>query len=793
MAPSSDDSPEPTVMPPGTAVGASTDMEATRLPDARVDAIPAAKSSVMSDPGASVPPAAAPSTDSSIPWSSGGEAAGGRAAPAPIGTGTLLSHTYLVEGLIARGGMGEVHRARHIDMNTWHAVKVIRPELAEDAKMVELLRREAAALREIRHEAVVSYDGVFRDEYGRILLSMEYLDGPSLHEILQAGPLDAGSVAILLDRIASGLGAAHQRGIVHRDMSTDNVILPGRRIADAKIIDFGIAKQTAAGAGTVIGDGFAGKYGYASPEQFGLFGGQVGPQSDIYSAGLVLAAAALGTPLDMGRSPQAMIERRMSVPDLSALDEPLRGVLCSMLEPDPQNRVKTMTELVGALTRRPPEITPFDVTSFPVATPPAEQPASPSAAPFPAGKPAKAATAAGQPKKTPVGLIAGGVGGLVAAGVAGFLLFGQSPSTTSTPASTAIPSPASSSASSSAPSPAAPSLPAPSLTTAPLLPPVTPKPVETAQAEAPKPVQPPVASPTAPPSPAATQAAAVEPAPAPPVSPPPVAPAVQMAAQTAVSSAPIPVPTPSPAPAPAEVVQAAIPAALPAPRPSAADARKAVEAAAGAFSCAGLRTVEAADGLRISGYVGTDDDARTLKAAIGNLPKGIDVDARVAVRPWPLCEALGVAGLPARAEGQGAGALGLGFNRPSMVYRRGEKLEVTVTAGTSGYLTVDYIDMEGNAIHMVPMRLRRDGRLEAGRPVTLGVARSASDRVYTITPPYGAAMILALVTREPLFPADREEVEPAGAYLAGLRGALAKAEATGGVLAQSAFFTTVAE
>ncbi|WP_372394474.1 serine/threonine-protein kinase [Azospirillum sp. HJ39] len=783
MAPSSDDSPAPTAMPPGTAVGASTDMEATRLPDARLDAIPAAIPPVT---GASV----TPSTASSIPGApvAGGEAAGGRAAPAPIGTGTLLSHTYLVEGLIARGGMGEVHRARHVDMNTWHAVKVIRPELAEDAKMVELLRREAAVLREIRHEAVVSYDGVFRDEYGRILLSMEYLDGPSLLEMLQEGPLDAGSVAILLDRIASGLAAAHQRGIVHRDMSTDNIILPGRSIANAKIIDFGIAKQTAAGAGTVIGDGFAGKYRFASPEQFGLFGGQVGPQSDIYSAGLVLAAAALGKPLDMDR-----IERRMSVPDLSALDEPLRGVLCSMLEPDPQDRVKTMAELVGALTRAPAEITPFDVTSFPVATPPAAQPAAPSASPSPAGKPAPAAAATGQPaaaqpKKTPVGLIAGGVGGLVAAGVAGFLLFGQSPSPTSTtaPPSSSAPAPAKEA---SAPSPAAPPLPAPGMTTAPLPPPVVPRPVETAQAETPKPVAPAAASS----SPTPTQAVAVEPAPSPAVSPPPVAP-VQTAVQTAAPSASAPVAAPSPAP----VVQAALPAAPPAPspsvpRPSTADARKAVEAAAGGFACAGLRTVEAADGLRISGYVGTDDDARTLKAAIGTLPKGIDVDARVAVRPWPLCEALGVAGLPARVEGQGAGALGLGFNRPSMVYRKGEKLEVTVTAGTSGYLTVDYIDMEGNAIHMVPMRLRRDDRLEAGRPVTLGVARSPSDRVYTITPPYGAAMILALVTREPLFPADREEVEPAGAYLAGLRGALAKAEATGGVLAQSAFFTTVAE
>ncbi|CAO3431322.1 serine/threonine-protein kinase [Azospirillum endophyticum] len=790
------DSHEPTALPPaatagaadgGTAnpgTGAGTDMEATRLTTP-----PAAGSqgAASQGPASSVPPSSVSGVGSSGP----------RGVPDPIGPGTLLSHTYLVEGLIARGGMGEVHRARHVDMDTWHAVKVIRPELAQDAKMVELLRREAAALREIRHEAVVSYDGVFRDEYGRLLLSMEFLDGPSLQAVLQGGALDAASVAILLDRIASGLAAAHQRGIVHRDMSTDNVILPGRAIANAKIIDFGIAKQTAGGAGTVIGDAFAGKYGYASPEQFGLFGGQVGPQSDIYSAGLVLAAAALGHPLDMGRTPQAMIERRMAVPDLSALDEPLRGVLCSMLEPDPQTRVKTMAELVGALTRPAAEITPFEITSFPAAKP--ETVAQPAVTA--AGQAGSKQVAAGgkppePPKKAPVGLIAAGVGGLAAAGVAGFLLFGQSqppaPPAPSTQASTPA---APAAATATAPAATAAVAPPPStMTTAPLgTSAPTPTPASTAV---------PASTPAADAA-AKADAAAVKPA-AEPVSPPPVTPAVQAVApktqeppapqpQTPASSATAPVP-PQPTPQPqAQVVPASVPAAPPVPRLTPAEARKVVEAAAGGLACAGVRTVEAGNGLKVGGYVGSDEDARVLKAALTALPAGIDVDAQVAVRPWPLCEALGAAGLPARAEGQAAGALGLGFNRPSMVYRKGEKLEVTVTAGTSGYLTVDYIDMEGNAIHMVPMRLRRDDRLEAGRPVTLGVARSASDRVYTIAPPYGPAMILALVTRDPLFPADREEVEPAGAYLASLRAALAQAEAKGGVVAQSAFFTTVAE
>ncbi|WP_109151750.1 protein kinase [Azospirillum sp. TSO5] len=769
MAQPPDDSHEPTAILPAAGAGAETgtqtgaDPQATRL---------------------TAPPATpVPATPVPTSTASGVEPSGVRAVPEPIGPGTLLSHTYLVEGLIARGGMGEVHRARHVDMDTRHAVKVIRPELAQDAKMVELLRREAAALREIRHEAVVSYDGVFRDEFGRLLLSMEFLDGPSLHEVLQAGPLDAASVAVLLDRIASGLAAAHQRGIIHRDMSTDNVILPGRDIANAKIIDFGIAKQTAAGAGTVIGDGFAGKYGFASPEQFGLFGGQVGPQSDIYSAGLVLAAAALGHPLDMGRTPQAMIERRMSVPDLSALEEPLRGVLCSMLEPDPQNRARTMAELVGALTRRAADITPFEHTSLPVSTP--EKETKTVVAPTVAAKPEPADAgrkAPGETKKAPVGLIAGGVGGLVAAGIAGFLLFGQSQSTApakqaDTPATTAT-----TAATTTAPPAATASAPPPStgMTTAPLGTSAStseqqqkPPPVEATNLDAqpPSPVKPAIqpADPATPLLPITPAVQTVT-----PPSPPPAQPQVQ------------PQPTPP-------VQQAALPVAPPVPRLTPAEARKAVETAAGAFTCAGVRMAEAGNGLRIGGYVGTEDDAKILKAAITALPAGIDVDAQVAVRPWPLCEALGAAGLPARAEAQGNGALGLGFNRPSMVYRKGDKLEVTVTAGTSGYLTVDYIDMEGNAIHMVPMRLRRDDRLEAGRPVTLGIAKSASDRVYTIAPPYGPAMILALVTREPLFPADREEVEPAGPYLASLRGALAKAEAKGGVVAQSAFFATVAE
>src|SRR5215831_20049467 len=92
-----------------------------------------------------------------------------------IAPGSLLGHTYRIEALVARGGMGEVYRARHAELNTEHAIKIILPELASDPRIVDLFRSEAAILRNIRNEAVVGYDGVFRDENGRLYLVMEFV------------------------------------------------------------------------------------------------------------------------------------------------------------------------------------------------------------------------------------------------------------------------------------------------------------------------------------------------------------------------------------------------------------------------------------------------------------------------------------------------------------------------------------------------------------------------------------------------------------------------------------------
>ncbi|WP_372500943.1 serine/threonine-protein kinase (plasmid) [Tistrella mobilis] len=274
--------------------------------------------------------------------------------PDPVGR--VLLNTWRVTGVIARGGMGEILRATHVDQGTEHAIKVILPELMGNEGVVTLFLREAEALRRIRHDAVVGYDGLFRDETGRLHLVMEFVDGPSLADRIRQKPLTPDEVRRLRDRLAAGLAVAHEAGICHRDLAPDNVLLAGGDLDRAKIIDFGIAKLARADHRTIFGDGFAGKLAWASPEQAGLFGGAVDERTDIYSLGLVLAAAAAGRPLDMGRTLHAAVEARRKVPDLSALPEELRGDVARLLAPDPLDRPHAMRALIGGdALELPPE------------------------------------------------------------------------------------------------------------------------------------------------------------------------------------------------------------------------------------------------------------------------------------------------------------------------------------------------------------------------------------------------------------------------------------------------------
>ena len=266
-----------------------------------------------------------------------------------IPKGTRLNGIYEIEEVIGQGGMGMVYRGRAIETGDPVAIKVIRAEMAQNDAALALFRKEAAVLHTLLHEAIVRYYLFTRDpEIDRPYLATEFVDGTQLSDVISRGTLARADVLALAARLADGLQAAHKLSIIHRDISPDNVILPGGDVRRAKIIDFGIARASMIGGGTLIGDQIAGKFDYMSPEQLGLYGGEVTARSDIYSLGIVLAEAALGRQLDMGGTQVQVVEKRRSVPDLSPIEPKLRALLSSMLQPKPGDRPKTMTAVAEA-------------------------------------------------------------------------------------------------------------------------------------------------------------------------------------------------------------------------------------------------------------------------------------------------------------------------------------------------------------------------------------------------------------------------------------------------------------
>lgn len=260
-----------------------------------------------------------------------------------VPAGTRLNGIYEVEERLAIGGMGEVYVGHVIQTGDKVAIKMILPEHANNEVIVDLFRREASTLHNLYHEAIVRYYVFSVDpDLNRPYLSMEFAAGPSLVERLRDdGPLGEAEMAVLCRRVAGGLHAAHKLGIIHRDISPDNIILVDGDVERAKLIDFGIAKSTTS-EGTLIGSGFAGKLNYVSPEQLGLGDGEVTGKSDIYSLGLVFAQAVIGHPLPMGGSQVEVVEKRRTVPDLSEVPDWIRPLIEAMVQPDPAGRPADM-------------------------------------------------------------------------------------------------------------------------------------------------------------------------------------------------------------------------------------------------------------------------------------------------------------------------------------------------------------------------------------------------------------------------------------------------------------------
>ena len=270
----------------------------------------------------------------------------------PTGPGHLGRFgPYEVLGLLGRGGMGVVLKAFDPALHRLVAVKVLAPQLASSATARERFAREARAVAAIAHDHIVAIHAV--DSWnGLPYLVMQYVPGRSLQERIDAtGPLGVKEVLRIGIQAASGLAAAHARGVIHRDIKPSNILLENG-VERVKITDFGLAR--AADDASLTQSGLlAGTPQYMAPEQ--ARGEPVDPRADLFSLGSVLYAACTGRPpfraeTTMGvlkrvcdDTPRPIREVNPDVPDW------LAAVIDRLLAKDPADRFATAEEVAELL------------------------------------------------------------------------------------------------------------------------------------------------------------------------------------------------------------------------------------------------------------------------------------------------------------------------------------------------------------------------------------------------------------------------------------------------------------
>jgi WD40 repeat protein len=208
--------------------------------------------------------------------------------------GTVIRGKFRILRKVGQGGMGAVYEALHLRFNERRALKVISPDVASDPDFVKRFEREAILTRRLQHPNAVRVDDIEEAEDGRPYIVMEFVEGQSLKRLIQeAGPLRVPRVCSIVAQVAAALEAAHQLGMVHRDIKPDNIVLLSTPAGEqAKVLDFGIAKlkESRLGDTQLTATGVViGTPQYMSPEQaLGKRGEELDGRSDLYSLGVVM-------------------------------------------------------------------------------------------------------------------------------------------------------------------------------------------------------------------------------------------------------------------------------------------------------------------------------------------------------------------------------------------------------------------------------------------------------------------------------------------------------------------------
>ena len=273
--------------------------------------------------------------------------------------GDVFAGRYRIIAELGRGGMGEVFRAQDLVLDEPVAIKLLTRTTRRRPGRVQL----TALLNEVRMARQVTHPNVcrvfdFGEAEGEIFLTMEYVDGEDLASLLaRIGRMPRDKLIDVAHQLASGLAAAHARGVLHRDLKPANVLIDGR--GQVRITDFGIATSEPAAGDRRENDSqlppgaVAGTPAYMAPEQVAR--GEVSVQSDLYALGLVLHEMATGQPVFEAETPAAYAElHRASAPappsrQVEHLDPELESVILKCLEKDPRDRPASARALAAAL------------------------------------------------------------------------------------------------------------------------------------------------------------------------------------------------------------------------------------------------------------------------------------------------------------------------------------------------------------------------------------------------------------------------------------------------------------
>jgi len=271
--------------------------------------------------------------------------------------GQVVAERYEVQELLGTGGMGCVYRARHIHIRKQVALKTLHDALLRSPEAVARFEREAVAAARIDHPNVVVATDFGHLPSGRYYLVLEFVEGQDLrHELDAQGKLPLARALSIAHQIASGLSAAHPLGIVHRDLKPENVMLvqrPGRPDL-VKVLDFGIAKITLEDKHQPLTQ-FGAVFGtpqYMSPEQ--AAGKDVDGRSDLYSLGIIIYEMLTGTlPLEAADALGFIMQQLNGVPAAlpNWVPEPVRALVHTLLEKDPENRPSSASEVTACLER----------------------------------------------------------------------------------------------------------------------------------------------------------------------------------------------------------------------------------------------------------------------------------------------------------------------------------------------------------------------------------------------------------------------------------------------------------